>query len=333
MKKTIFKMWALVAMCVCSLNASAQYATDFQVTEVEDYETSVNIDTSVSGLLTAFNYAQANGTAPDLSSLTIAEDVKTKIGKLWADCPFRCMETELVERAVLTPRKEFQIRNIPLVMAPVEGVSKDISWKKYQEGVITISDKGIITDFHLAIDTDLYISVMNSAKSVEDFEHRQLILEYVERFRNAYNLKDLDFMQQIFSEDALIITGKVVKAVKSDINRMSLSNNKIVYSQQTKKQYLANLARVFKANKRINVQFDDIKVVHHPAKKGFYGVTLKQGWQSDGYSDEGYLFLLWDFTNEDAPQIHVRTWQPDKIDVNTPLPEDEIFSIDDFDLE
>ena len=73
MKKTILKLWALLAVCFCTLNASAQYATDFQVAEVEDYETSVNIDTSVSGLLTAFNYAQANGTAPDLSNLNTAE--------------------------------------------------------------------------------------------------------------------------------------------------------------------------------------------------------------------------------------------------------------------
>ena len=142
----------------------------------------------------------------------------------------------------------------------------------------------------------------------------------------------MNFLEQIFSEDALIITGKVVKQVKSDINRSSLNNNKIVYSKQNKKQYLTNLARVFKANKRINVLFDEIKVVRHPAKADFYGVTLKQGWQSDSYSDEGYLFLLWDFTNQDAPQIHVRTWQPDKIDVNTPLPEEEIFTIDDFDI-
>jgi hypothetical protein len=164
-----------------------------------------------------------------------------------------------------------------------------------------------------------------------DFVRRQLILEYVERFRNAYCLKDLNFLEQIFSDDALIITGKVIKQVKSDINRNNLNNEKIVYSKQNKKQYLTNLARVFRNNKRINVLFDDIKVVKHPAKADFYGVTLKQGWSSDGYSDIGYVFLLWDFSNEDAPQIHVRTWQPDQFN-NAPLPEEEIFSIDDFDI-
>ena len=28
------------------------------------------------------------------------------------------------------------------------------------------------------------------------------------------------------------------------------------------------------------------------------------------YSDEGYLFLVWDFSDEENPKIHVRTWQP-----------------------
>ena len=91
---------------------------------------------------------------------------------------------------------------------------------------------------------------------------------------------------------------------------------------------MTNLAAVFKANKRINVLFDEIKVARHPAKEDFYGVTLKQGWQSDNYSDIGYLFLLWDFTNPDAPQIHVRTWQPDEfIEAGG-----EVFTVDDFDI-
>lgn len=330
--KKIFRMLVFCIVFSHSLNVSAQYNTEFTVTEIEDVELRANIDLAISGLLTAFNNAQGTGQSPRVSGIDVTPEVAQTIEKLWADCPFRCAETEVVERAITTPRGEYQVRNIPLIMMPIEGESKDVSWKKYQEGVFTLDKDGMVTDFHLALDANLYISVMASATEVDDFIRRQLILEYVERFRNAYNLKDLNFLEQIFSDDALIITGKVVKQVKSDLNRQSLNNNKVVYSKQNKKQYLTNLAGVFKRNKRINVLFDEIKVVRHPAKADFYGVTLKQGWSADSYSDVGYLFLLWDFTNPDAPQIHVRTWQPDKIDVNTPLPEEEIFSIDDFDV-
>jgi hypothetical protein len=332
MKKIFLRAWAILFVSVMSLTASAQYSTEFTVTELEDDELCANIDRAVSDLLTAFNNAQAMGNAPRISGIDITQKVNDDIMKLWADCPFRCAETEVVERAVKTPHGEYQVRNIPLIMMPIEGQSKDVSWKKYQEGVFTLDKEGMVVDFHLALEADLYIKVMSSAAAVEDFERRQLILEYVERFRNAYCLKDIDFLNQIFSDDALIITGKVVKQVKSDINRQSLNNPKIEYSTQKKEEYIRNLKRVFNANKRINVSFDEIKVVKHPAKDAFYGVTLKQGWSSDNYSDVGYVFLLWDFTNPDAPQIHVRTWQPTEIEVGKPIDEDEIFTIDDFDV-
>jgi hypothetical protein len=331
MKHQISRILLAAAFGLMQLTAFAQYSTTFTVTELDDDNLKSNIDLAVSGLLTACNNAQGNGDTLHITGIDIAPDVRVNIKKLWADCPFRCAETEIVDHAIVMPNGEYQVRNIPLIMMPIDG-GKDISWQKYQEAVFTLDNDGMITDFHLALNADLYIKVMSGAATVDDFMQRQLILEYVERFRNSYNLKDLNFLEQIFSDDALIITGKVITATKSDINRTSSNNKKIIYSRQTKREYLTRLERIFKANKHINVLFDDIKVVRHPAHAEYYGVTLKQGYSSDSYSDEGYLFLLWDFTNPDAPQIHVRTWQPDKIDLNTPLPEEEIFSIDDFDI-
>lgn len=67
---------------------------------------------------------------------------------------------------------------------------------------------------------------------------------------------------------------------------------------------------MFRNNKYINVKFSDYKIVRHGAKPNYYGVTLKQDWATSSYKDQGIVFLVWDFTNEDAPKIHVRTWQP-----------------------
>ena len=110
------------------------------------------------------------------------------------------------------------------------------------------------------------------------------------------------------------------------------SGNKVVYKKQNKKQYLTNLGNAFKVAKYIKVNFDDIKVVAHPTKENVYGVTLHQEWNTNRYSDEGYVFMIWDFTNEDEPKIHVRTWQPDYIDKakGQKLDPNEIFSLSDF---
>ena len=76
--------------------------------------------------------------------------------------------------------------------------------------------------------------------------------------------------------------------------------------------------------------------MRHPVNPDFYGVTLHQGYTSDRYHDDGYVFLLWDFTNEAAPQIHVRTWQPDAYNADGKgtkrIPKEDIFSLSDFDI-
>ncbi len=330
MKHILVRLSVLAFTLFIAVPSYAQYTTEFLATEVADADARTIINRSMSLILTEFNTAQGNQAQLQLDNQITTPEVKADLAKLWKDCPFRCADTEVVENVSRSANGDYQIRNIPLVMMPIEGESKDVNWKKYQEGVFTLNKQGVITDFRLAIDASLYIKVMGSAAAVEDFVQRQLILEYVERFRNSYNLKDINFLQQIFSDDALIITGKVITTVKSDVNRMA-NNKKVIYSKQSKQEYLGKLERVFKANKRINVLFDDIKVKRHPAKANFYGVTLKQGYSSDNYSDEGYLFLLWDFSNPDVPQIHVRTWQPDKIG-DTAMPEDQIFTVDDFDI-
>lgn len=332
MKRLCVRLWSLVLVCLLALPVSAQYATTFVAVGLEDEALAQRVNTTLSGVLTAFNQAQKEEGKLDqlLAGLHVAPEAVKDILTLWNGCPFRCTDTKVVESCTTTADGQYQVRNIPLMMVPAD--PENGTWKKYQEGVFVFNEAGQVTDFHLALSADLYIKVMRTTDAVNDFVQRQLILEYVERFRNAYNLKDMNFLEQVYSDDALIITGKVITTVKSEITASGLSNKKVVYSRQSKREYLDKLARIFRTNKRINVLFDDIKVMKHPAKPNFYGVTLKQGYESDRYRDEGYLFLLWDFTNPDAPQIHVRTWQPDKIDIDTPLPEEEVFSIDDFDI-
>ena len=60
---------------------------------------------------------------------------------------------------------------------------------------------------------------------------------------------------------------------------------------------------------------------------------MRQHYDSDIYSDDGYLFLLWDFRDPTAPQIHVRTWQPAFPKGQPPLEEDEVLNISSFNLQ
>ncbi len=142
-----------------------------------------------------------------------------------------------------------------------------------------------------------------------DARQRRTILNYCEHLRTAYTTRDIDFLRQVFSEKALIIVGTIVKTSEKQSSGM-MAADRVEYNIRTKSEYLDRLQKVFSANKRINMEFSDFRILRHPTREGIYGVSLKQRYQADKYSDEGHLFLLWDFRNKAMPLIHVRTWQP-----------------------
>ena len=283
------------------------------------------IESTISRMLSEINAAQEDGRNLNFSVMgNIGLRVQQSMAMLWENCPFECTDEEIIEHC-LTTGTGYQVRNIPLMMKPTG--EREFGEDEYQEAVISFDKQGNIESFYLSISMNLYMNVIKSNLELTDLRRRQLILDYVEQFRTAYNQKDINFLNQVFSDDALIITGKVITTKHAE----GFTSQKIKYNKQSKEQYIRNLRGVFQRNSYIKVTFDDIEVMRHPVNPNFYGVTLLQGWTSGRYHDDGYLFLLWDFTDEDAPQIHVRTWQPDKIG-GKPLPKDEVFSLSDFDI-
>lgn len=317
----------IITLTICLLcgvyQAFAQYNTEFIVTDLNDEGLTFSVQKTLCELVNELNIAFAEKRTPKISKMNIDDRTQTSILMLWDNSPFRCDETEIVERAIKS-NNEFEIRNIPFIFSELDPDDQ------YHEVAISFSKSGQLTSFYLTIDQNLYSQVIRSNTTVSDFRRRQMILDYVEQFRTAYNTKDISFLNQVFSDDALIITGRVIKPkATKDMNRWN--SPKIEYSRQNKEQYLSKLSGVFKRNQRIRVTFDEIKVLMHPTKSDWYGVTLHQGWTSDSYHDDGWLFLLWDFSDDSHPTIHVRTWQPDKIG-GKKLPEDEIFSLDDCNI-
>ncbi len=291
---------------------------------VDNISVRQKMENAITRILNEVNAAQASGRSLNGYALGVSQQVQQSMAMLWENTPFRCTDDEIVEHGITTATG-YQIRNIPLMLTPTG--EREFNEDEYQEAVISFDRRGNVESFYLAISTNLYMSVVKSNLELTDLRRRQMILDYVEQFRTAYNQKDLNFLNMVFSEDALIITGRVITQRLPE----GFMTQRIKYNQQSKQQYIKNLSSVFRRNQYISVAFDEIEVMRHPTNPNYYGVTLHQGWTSSNYHDEGYLFLLWDFTNEYAPEIHVRTWQPDRIG-GKPLDRDEIFSLGDFDI-
>lgn len=152
-------------------------------------------------------------------------------------------------------------------------------------------------------------------------ETRELIMEFMESYKTAYCLKRLDYIRDVFADDAVIIIGNVARrsqAPTTDTNRRSISaegQQVIRYNRYTKDQYLRNLERCFQRNEFINIRFshNEVQWLEKFEKEELFAIQIGQEYNSSTYADKGYLFLLVDMTNHDAPQIKIRTWQPHEV--------------------
>ena len=138
---------------------------------------------------------------------------------------------------------------------------------------------------------------------------RMAIIHFIETYKTAYALKRLDYIASIFSDNALIIVGRIVKKATME-NRLFADQVKLtLYS---KEQYIRQLGTVFRSNEYVNLKFTDISVKKAGVGGEIYGIQLKQDYFSTGYGDTGYLFLMVDLNKTEEPVIHIRTWQPEK---------------------
>lgn len=314
---------ARMILLLITIPLLAQHKTQVFLGPIGNPKLQERIEASASYLLTEFNVAFKNGTLPVLNENMFTRSAMKNILALWNTKPFYCEETEIVTNLVTRSDRSYEIRPVALVFQ-IEGEEPH-----YEEGVILITPTGLIDDFYFGLENHRYKSLLQAGNTVTEFRRRQIILDFVENFRTAYNRKDLTYIQSVFSDHALIIVGKVVEVDENSPNLLdgNFEKKKVELIRLNKQEYIDRLTRVFKVNQFIKVGFDEIEIYQHPLYDRIYGVTLLQRWTSSTYSDVGYLFLMIDFKDENNPMIHVRTWQPEKYTA-----EDEVIGLGDFEI-
>lgn len=327
MNRTIINRLMLGLLVFFISLSQALATTSFKITDGEvDHNVKARMETNVKALLDAFRTAADNGEKTvKLSKDNVSKTAIEEIKEIWKSSAMSCPPMNLNCRCLKTSNG-YQVRGIPVDILAADGD------EARQELTINFDTEGTISNVAIAIEMNRYEELMAQKQSDLDYARRQIIVDFIENFRTAYNRKDNAMLNSVFSDKALIITGRVVKEKpNSDLTRLTLNNNRVVYIKQTKQEYLTKLAQVFKTVKFINVKFSDIEIVEHPKFDSIYGVTLKQSWRTDRYHDEGYLFLMIDFRDSDNPLIQVRTWQPYKDAAgNIVTQKDEVFHLGSF---
>lgn len=185
-----------------------------------------------------------------------------------------------------------------------------------EDVAFTFNDKGKIDNIAFGLGKNTENDILTK-KVMWKEETREQLMEFLENYKTAYCLKRLDYIRDIFSDDAIIIVGNVARVYTSgqtDNGNLTQKGKKIITTNRyTKDKYLQNLGRCFKNNEFINIRFtqSDIQKLEKRTDQEIVCVQLAQDYNSSTYADQGYLFLMIDMTDKENPFIKVRTWQPE----------------------
>lgn len=196
--------------------------------------------------------------------------------------------------------------------------------KTYMENIVFRFDENSrkIQSIALALTKKAEDDIFNAAATWPEIS-RFTILQFMEDYQTAYFLKRLDYIDKIFSDDAIIISGVVLKkASREDIEGMPIDFGRqdVLFKRETKTQFLSKLKRHFNDREYIHLTFEDnqTKVINAPRipKGTAFAIQINQmynseGYDSPGYSDRGYLTLVLDASKK-LPIIHVRYWEPEQ---------------------
>ncbi len=211
--------------------------------------------------------------------------------------------------------KIIQLNNETIVRSVPMSFNFPNSRKQFRENVVfTFNEENKINAISFAVSDNTIADIVNHSERFGNIKDKYTLIKFMEFYKTAYSLKRLDYIESIFSDNALIIVGTVLKKSKplDDGSYKSIGDKQVKYQRYSKKDYIERLNNVFTTKEYINIDFDEAIVKKQNGSGKIYGIQIAQNYYSDNYSDFGYLFLMIDLNDSLNPTIYVRTWQPQK---------------------
>ncbi len=195
--------------------------------------------------------------------------------------------------------------------------------KSFMENIVFrfLPSSGKIESIAMALTAKAEDDIFNAALNWPEVS-KFTIQRFMEDYQTAYALKRLDYIEKIFSDSALIITGSILTPTIGTYRfnnetpfHFDNNNSNVRYTKQSKAQYLSRLRKHFREREYIHLSFEDNHTgpinTQGVLKEGAaFGIQIKQIYSSPVYSDRGYLSLFLNMQGE-LPIIEVRFWQPE----------------------
>ena len=195
----------------------------------------------------------------------------------------------------------------------VRGIQARFDFKKnnksFVEDLVFYIKDGLIEGINFGLEKNALDDINNH--SLWEAQSRLVLVNFLENYKTAYALERLDYLNAVFSEDALIIVGNRIP-VQTTSEVRAADAESYQHNRLTKSQYMKQLEKVFAKQEYVNIQFEDASVKKTTRNAERYEIVIKQNYYSATYADKGYLYLLADITDPESPVIHVRVWDENR---------------------
>lgn len=152
-----------------------------------------------------------------------------------------------------------------------------------------------------------------------DARRRMFIDDFLATYEAAYEKKKIEYIENFFSDDALVITEtmKLKPTGSKEIIPRTQKTRPYETIVENRQKYIKRLREIFNSNTTIKLSISKKPYRRHAKYPEIYGVNFFQIWKDQNGGDNlesqmpGFVFLMIDFKHsEQTPTIHVRTWQP-----------------------
>lgn len=317
MKYIKYLIVATILISALPIAKAQDYDVDVEVSHGLNHMPALKaaIEKNTARLLHNMNEAADKKKGMNYNGVDISVESKTNLNNLWNNQLMRYasfdedFNTPISEKVTKNQFGEYEIRNIPMIFINPNNPNDS----HYEEIAITFKETGEIIDVRVTMERQQFQKLMNSMTEVKDENNRMAVLYFMESMATAYHEKDINWFERFLSKDVLVVTGA---------RKIAPTGATFEYRNYDKEGYISKLINTFRRNAVIEVKFSDMTVYGHPMDEQgrYYAVECVQSWHSSTYSDEGNLFVIWDFANPKAPQILFRGWtekdDPTKFDMD-----------------
>lgn len=163
-----------------------------------------------------------------------------------------------------------------------------------------------VTGVQMALDSAVCMDIVSNMMIGK--EHKLAIINFLEFYQTAYTLRQMDYIDDLFSDNAVMLVGSKMQA-EGDLNLNQIAINSFYYRKYAVTDYLDLLQKAFGSFGWVDISLSEI-IISITENKNLYGINFVSDFTSATFGQKSRLFFVLDLKDPHSPKIIYRVWQP-----------------------